>query len=264
MVQHIDFISKIPFLEDYTIDNKELLSIEPLSRINFLVGANNSGKSRFLRNLTKMLNNYQSPKVNVYSPAYDNAGISLLRINHQQVMTEISEILKKMEIISKDFSAHFLSNFVDGKIYNEFDLSDTLRELIGLSNPNAKHLKDFDEKERRALKNLADDYQLFVETILPIKSGQKLQVTYVPALRSLRKFERPKSKMARSIYGLPGSLKDFEKVSDPIFAIRSTLDYFYERDDRHSDQEVTRYDQTFRKLTLQHRFHLLQLFPIVG
>jgi NAD-dependent oxidoreductase involved in siderophore biosynthesis len=87
---------------------------------------------------------------------------------------------------------------------------------------------------------------------LPLPSGRRYQVTYVPIMRSLRKFLALAKSGDVTKYS-QFTFDNFQRINDPIFQIRTVLDYF------HKGKSVTlREKQKFIHITC----HLLMCFPV--
>ncbi|WP_367867776.1 ATP-dependent endonuclease [Pedobacter sp. WC2423] len=244
MVRNIDFVPNNVFLADYLENEIPIKSLESVSRINFFVGANNSGKSRFLRNMAIAFKKYQSPDFS--NPGVTFPGekvptqITLLRLNSDDLLKDIEALLARTRTVSKSLYEVFIQKIVPGKMLTEFDLMNVLDQFVAFSHPNSKHLSGFNATEMAELADIQKEFKTYVEDKLPLPAGQGSRVTYIPAYRSLRRFKEYPKKNDNPYRGFPSQPELFEKIDDPIIAIRTALDYFFEKDKPASKYESSR------------------------
>lgn len=232
MIERIDFSSKAAAMKDYHVNNAPITSLDKISNINFFVGPNNSGKSRFLRNLMKMFSRYVSPKFEdrVALPKEgQTGGLFVSHIDSSQLIEKMKPILDKVKIISNDLYTELLKDFTSGNVFNEKDLVGIYNKFSILTYPRSKNMERFSDEAVKLLSDLKDELKTLFEAIFELPSGSIFAVTYIPSFRSLRKFERfPKTDIPR--IGTTIDLTKFEEILEPILATRSFKDYFIQRE----------------------------------
>lgn len=183
------------------VDEKIYGIIENLNNINFLIGANNSGKSRFLRGLMKFDENF----IQIYKEKHFSDIIEEI-INHELLTTnkinnnkeivdsiinpEIENFKNKPISYFQDNDIKTLSNIIEKlkstpQLHLEFSLSDLIKKIKNLSNSIVYSKKNrFKNKEfipiLRSLfkcKNLHNDtYSDIIEEIYNLKNNTDIQI----------------------------------------------------------------------------------------
>ncbi len=231
--------------------------LKSLSKSNIFIGANNSGKSRFMRELF-----YDD--INVKFLNYDSL---FLRLNNE-ILTYNNNIKNLKEHIDRsEFTNETSSNYnfitIDNivyygisqiktyinnemnKIYNDFknmkDLTiriEILRDIPSLTDPNGK-VSGFVRYKKEILKNINN----IIEYLKEIKGYlSKIKKIYIPTLRGLRPYFNDEKK---------------DKISD-VYAQRTQNDYFPELNNVDNEEDYENHE-VFTGLTLyqQVKEHLL-------
>jgi AAA15 family ATPase/GTPase len=114
MIDEITFFSLPEFIKDYQLGNEPIKKITNIAKINFLVGPNNSGKSRFLRGLTTMWHSYHSPDLSKkpdYFGKVDSAEIAVKKVEPEAVFSQLDEQSLKIDEFLKGTDVKFQLKF---------------------------------------------------------------------------------------------------------------------------------------------------------
>lgn len=219
---------------DYQIDSENKTKVlKNLSKINIFVGANNSGKSRFLRSLfigSKNLNEVEgmiSPQINeqIQHTVMDiNKWESELKEKQTNLSSQQRDQIRqfnqgKLKFI-KDIKTNFKSNsrFPIIDVYNDF-----LKWKAEVDDFNKNGHYNKIEVEINDLKNLYEKntrefYRLF-STLLFYRTG-RLQI-YIPTLRGLRPVQAYNNQILD---------KDHKEQRPNNYLIRTKSDYQFKND----------------------------------
>ena len=176
------------YLKDYSFENKK--EISNLSKINIFIGPNNSGKSRFMRNLFSE---------DVFDFLVDDLELDSI-INYWNAFREhIENLFKQTGINSNKFNNAFLKNF-------QFDSYLSSREPNKISELRQilKKLQDFSSNDTNgfnyssnsrpdltnfasAIRSLAQQFLSYIETSIKDTYDENgYKKLYLPILRGLR------------------------------------------------------------------------------
>lgn len=214
--------------------------VKPLSQINYFIGPNNSGKSRLLRLLLKDILNYKVPQKpeNISHIKIDaNKKLALFEISFEA----ISEKVQKFTIlfdkcIKNTDNQNALAAIFDKpekSSFDEFELID-FYNVINSKFTNI-YSTEFDKTEvaRNSLEKKRQDYvhgvfsSILSEVISFTPRLADHHVTYVPSLRTLRRFlvEAPEMGGKKPSYSFSES-QNYELIEQDIFKSRVMFDYF--------------------------------------
>lgn len=239
-------IAGIKLSQDFEVyqdtESQVLQEISPLSRVNLMVGANNSGKSRFMR-LLAMQEDYE---VKLHD-------IDLDSINQQ--INKASQDIKRQYLISMNGYEKELITNMNSFLPSYFSLSyDKLGEL------KAAYHNDLIKTQGGGVIQYRFDNIL---NIIPIMSSEtKPDQVYIPVLRGLRFVGNTKDDLyaerTKQDYFLLGSTKDdfhIEQKTPDYFFIEDTKKDFYTenpKQDKFVKQNMSA-PQIFTGLTLYER-----------
>ncbi|WP_192797775.1 MULTISPECIES: AAA family ATPase [Bacillus cereus group] len=219
---------------------KENKKINNLSKVNIFVGANNSGKSRMLRELFQedglkfIPADIDISEINNVITEYKRNIISILDGNHMvgygNIEKDEIESMKELEYIlaNEDFLKYF-----DDTVEKSLNLAGTPSvSYSGFGGSYAEH-----SKINRQMKEMSLSIKERIETVRGVNKNYKFRKVYIPTLRGLRGFENNEnyylnrtkkdyfpSKEVEIFTGLDlyeevkklllGSLEDREKIAD--------------------------------------------------
>ncbi|MFC0513091.1 AAA family ATPase [Mucilaginibacter angelicae] len=249
MIKHIEFVEPSEHFKNYTDDNNPLHKLGPLAQINFFIGANNSGKSRFIRSLAREFYSYDPRfecRISFHGEHYH---IGILEIEKQKVLRLIR---RHLEFIGGHFSdvgrdgavKHYLPN---KKFLNEHDLAKMLSSITTqVMNFSESVITDFDERFAM-IASLKAELEILKEKILPLTpmSGKKFSVTYIPVLRSLRRLYESKEKTQGIESFKELRFDNFQQIGKDSLKIRTLLDHFIEKDEYGSKDDQPSYFVNF-------------------
>jgi predicted ATP-dependent endonuclease of OLD family len=215
----------------YLQDGETLKSIKPLSKINFFIGANNSGKSRLLRELLKEFYQFPifDPELNLMS--FDNPEIytmNLIAYSRKDVIERLSEEINAIKPLCEPGETFpGPDTLMENKaILHEQDVQEIYMKYFMFGKQAEKKIKKISDEEayereiaREHLKKLLQK----IEDLLPTHKKGTFVANYVPILRSLRTFlsgeyDNRWYKVAKR--------SEFNVVTGPIMANRVFWDYF--------------------------------------
>lgn len=191
----------------FNIEGVEEKYLNNLSKINIFVGANNSGKSRFMRLLSAI------EKIQ-FSPAFDLQKIETLKYETKMVLQKfgserdysITELMKQL-----DNKYQFLEESTEhfGDVIGVFEKVYTAH-AIGISRRNINgQMEERDLKSlRETLSPLHEKYKTIISEFPKSISFKNL---YIPALRGLRTFNNQNCYKERT-------LKDYFQVEGKKFS----------------------------------------------
>ncbi len=188
------FLSKEKYL-GYHTDSASDNSLDNLNRINIFIGANNTGKSRFLRSifLDKSFE-FELSEVDFLS----------LRTTLQQVLSAINVIFHKNGIADSGNEnipgvKATLSKFIDKFTKFDFSSVNTLidefytfwNNLLVYKNQGGSHLPAYSgnadwPKADTDVRNIAQEYDTSIKKIVPKQLNYSVERVYIPILRGLR------------------------------------------------------------------------------
>ncbi|HEY1060085.1 MAG TPA: AAA family ATPase [Daejeonella sp.] len=225
MIDFIQFHPDSTFIKDYYDGENPITSLKNISQINLFVGPNNSGKSRFLRNLAKQFYKYRTPAFDdkVRLPYDETRGISLTTISSIDFIKTLDKILPKLKKISLSLHDQWLSSLNKKEYFDEKTLIYSFNDWSILSHPRSKNMTDFNKSELIDLEQIKEEIKAHIDSIIKVPANRGLKTTYVPSFRSLRKFSTIKGnkKISHQVNPI-----DFETIQNPILGIRPFLDYF--------------------------------------
>ncbi|WP_350286642.1 AAA family ATPase [uncultured Croceitalea sp.] len=175
----------------------------PLSKINLFVGANNSGKSRFLRGLLKA--NNSSIQVSLFEKSIDylfeeyatwikQNFNSLNRIDYR-IGNDISRIKRKVDTIKKGYRTVIANSAQNISLLEEV-LQERIKDLTEIKRATGKMAKEVIEdsklygKRIEAIVKKLEIFEILKELRNEIEYGAKNEVNnkiYIPILRSIKK-----------------------------------------------------------------------------
>lgn len=235
MIKSIRISKENETFEKYVLPNNSGTFITGISKINFLVGPNNSGKSRFLRELfVSSCKHYNSESL------YDKENdIEVDIINKNDFIKSIRDLIDRLNNSLKDIDTtvkfeeyHFLqildkheelivrSEIED--IYNQLfvEFKGVLQQLI--------NYPGYDEKFKEPIENFMEGLKKKSEDSLNLNNSY-----YIPVLRSLKQFgafENQKEEYS------PYPINDFSSVyfkfnyfKNSLLTEKTIHDYFYEK-----------------------------------
>lgn len=236
--------------EPYLGDDGLLTELKPLGQINFFVGANNSGKSRFLRGLAKTFSVYSTS----LNPAVENPKhipISLLAVGKGLVLSQIARSLDEIGRVFEDYSIEKFQQRVLPKnaLLNEHDLLLAYEKLddmvVTRYSDTILAKRDNHNKEHELLIRELGKIKDYFNRLLPMREGKKFQVTYIPVLRSLRQFYQPPA--GKDIGHWQSLLLDnLKKGSTNMLQARTVLDHFLKETGKMAPSMKPEFDVTLR------------------
>lgn len=167
---------------NFAFEISEIKKLKNLSKINIFVGANNSGKSRFLRNIF-------IDKFNSYTPADINLNIIFESLD--QFKSEISSKSYLDEYINKDNMNLAFSNII-------YEIKEEEKVYVPSCNEFLKHLKNHTIPRIESnlgrypvmhVTQMCDDLANILNNEMPVIQEQFTNV-YIPTLRGLRKLNQ--------------------------------------------------------------------------
>ncbi len=231
MIDEIIFVGEHKYLSDYRENTAPMETLKPISKINFFVGTNNAGKSRFIRYLLQLLYQYRAPNIDrtqVKMPYEEIYHIALKQFDKSFLIEKIVPIIKEIIAATSEDVSELKLLITDFDSMNEFDLADfvftvnqKIKNLITSPRPRHNQLSEKDEKIKAAKIALFD----ITKAQMPINSDGKFRVTYVPILRTLRKFIEPIDKKDTSHY-LNIKPENIKAIKQGILRERIFFDYF--------------------------------------
>ena len=218
--------------------------IKPLSQINYFIGPNNSGKSRLLRLLLKDIINYkvpQKPEIISQAKKEGNKKLSFFEVSFDTIRDRVKKFTILFEkCIRNEDNRNILSAIFSEPekfSFDEFELIDfysTLNlEFIKINSTEfdkVEVLKNSQEKKRQEyVHGLFSNILLEVNSLVP--KLDEYQITYVPSLRTLRRFlvEAPETEDDKLSYSFSKS-QNYKLSEQDIFKSRVVFDYFLDDD----------------------------------
>jgi len=231
MIERLTFLQDQKIFIDYFNNNEPLVAIKPLSKINFFIGANNSGKSRLLRELIKELHRYP-----VFDPT-DPYGIfsgnseyifTIKEYKTAEIIKTFSKDIEKLRALGEErISVDILLNlFKDGKTVNERHIQSMYIEFHSILNESklqAGNRSVEEEDKKGAIKKCLEVILQKAVDLLPNPVKGSFLVNYVPILRSLRSFMAGNPDKVSYI---TAKREEFSKIEGPVMANRIFWDYF--------------------------------------
>ena len=218
-----------------TVDETNI--IRALSKINFFIGPNNSGKSRLLRQLLidlVRLSPLATPDLNWKEVAGTQLAVST--VSFQRIKEVLASDLPKIDscIMNEQYRQE-IYKYLELETSTELDelqLADFYAGFLKLLN---KVRYDFDKvalqtdpKERKREEYVNKLFSYLLGLILNLfPKHQEYHFTYVPTLRTLRKFPKITEPPANAKKGWNfDHRKYYETIDEPIFRSRTAFDYF--------------------------------------
>jgi hypothetical protein len=222
MAYHFSSIGLGDKFTSYTVNDADPDQLEKLSRINIFIGANNSGKSRFMREISKLnATPFQRTGIDLkelkteFETFYGTISAEFSNFSYTQPKTQIDEygILDAEHL---DISIYIPGAYSDAYFASDHKLEDLKRLLVAIRDNNItptsyrgdptgaiQQLKDkLGSETSQNFLNLLDKY---------IFEPLSFKKYYLPTLRSLNDFDRYQN-----------------DVSEDIFALRTQHVYDYE------------------------------------
>jgi AAA15 family ATPase/GTPase len=218
------FLQKEKYL-GYRTDNIVEHSLDLLNRINIFIGANNSGKSRFLRSLFSDKNF-----------SFELTAVDLLKLSEllKQIHRDIDRIFNKNGIADSSNTNIMgvkatLSSFIDKFKKFDFpsvtplidDFNSFWGELLIFKNQGASHIQHFTGNVDltmvdAVIREYVNEVNDSIKEIIPNKLSYSVERVYIPILRGLR----------------PTQMNDdilFDELKDN-YCSRTMRDYFKENE----------------------------------
>ncbi len=242
MIENIKF-KETEFYEDYFFNSQEEKRLENLSKINLFVGANNTGKSRFLRRLFKSL--IEANTLKDRYKGFDNNSISFELYNKDELLSLIQNFLEKINPLVSDELENTLVN-ISNQVTNQFDLVDPLIDEIDLEeliNFNSNLLYSLLKEENKiydrqvkliedsnsSVVDLNNEINSFIESLekkLPKNFKADSLINYIPPTRTLKKFIAPLESESKTKNNSFLSGKKFRYIEEPLLKQKILHDYF--------------------------------------
>ncbi len=217
MISSINFLDPDLVTYDYYLQEEQLETLAPLSKINFFVGANNSGKSRLLRSLLLKFANYKNGGNHIAGAIYTgDREIALVQIQKSDFIKAIKENFNALKLVDEDQRPINFNSFLpEEDVLDEYQiwnwvsrLSDEIGLLPSILKSNT-HLEKIREQ---------------IDKLMLLPSDTRLWTTYVPVHRTVKRFvnqkENPKVNQASH------DPKDFDAIPYGILQQRCAMDYF--------------------------------------
>ncbi|KAA5547514.1 AAA family ATPase [Adhaeribacter rhizoryzae] len=233
---------------NYKFEGDEIINLTPLSKINFFVGINNSGKSRLLRELFKDLRNY-----NIYDPndqynsiplfKSDETKFGLINVNKEELLNSLSPVYDKILTLCNnpsfckplyDFFKAEKKTIYDKELYSFYvNFQSNLKKLINDEFAGSKtKLLDENSKEsqrKKEIEQLSKEALSLIRNKIPIELKNN-KVTYIPAIRTLRRFLTRKTTEATHYESDRYKITDYEQIDNSIISSRVMVDYFSKKE----------------------------------
>jgi len=247
MIRQVQFLGKNKVIHDYHIGKERLNQLEPLSKINLFVGPNNSGKSRFLRELVKEFHRYQAynpddtfPKL----PGESTDHISLILTKRADLIQNIQvdfDALGPFKTYKEEIAT--LDNLLPNSEYlNEYqlqrflgDINIAYRNQLRATKASPITTNPAPEKIEEHVQNI----KAYLISLFPLPRQSKFTVNYVPVFRTLKAFMLNKADEPANYLSYI-KREEFEDIKQPIFRIRTLWDYFMSerKDDDRNNAEI--------------------------
>ncbi|MDB5032193.1 AAA family ATPase [Mucilaginibacter sp.] len=227
------------FYEAYLEDGKALKELRSFSKINFFIGANNSGKSRLLRELLKDMNKYQAYQFTdqSYGVPYDfsiKGRPALVSYEPAQVLVLVKDRITQILALVNGSLRYRLESHLKGlkaEQLVEYDIYHFYAELITIGKAILK--EDFEKanqgaaetRRKQQISALFNELMVVLQKLFPYMQG--IKCTYVPAYRTLRKMltknTAPKEDIFQTRYG---TYANYQAIQEPLLRTRTFFDYF--------------------------------------
>lgn len=227
------------FYQSYLEDENSLKELKSFSKINFFIGANNSGKSRLLRELLKDINKYEPFKfegqpITVPFELSLNERPALRNFDRQEVLDLVKEnILQVLEIVKGSSRYRLESHLKYFKTEHlvEYDLYQFYVDLTLTG--RAIYQGDFEKKtqdnrdeldRKQKIGQLFNEILSALQPLFPYQKG--IKCTYIPSYRTLRKMLSKNIKKEGSSREYYGNYVNHQPVKEPLLQTRTFFDYF--------------------------------------
>lgn len=198
----------------YTINDAEPNRIEQLSQVNIFIGANNSGKSRFMRELSKLTTTpYQLSGVDLqklhseYEVFKDLISSELANFSNTHADLAQIEGFGRIDTNNINLKAYIPSAYSKDYFQNDAKLEDLKKLLVGLRDSNVTH-NAYRGDPRHAVAALkeklsSDEASKFIDLLdTYIFEPVTFKKYYIPTLRSLNDFDDYQTDRTQDIFAL--------------------------------------------------------------
>lgn len=213
MAYHFSSIGLNDRFSSYLINDAEPNQLEKLSQINIFIGANNSGKSRFMRELSKLnATPFQRTGIDLkdldeaFNSFKDYVGSELSNFSYSQPQTQI-EGYGNLDAEHIDLKVYIPSAYSSEYFQSDKKLEDLKKLLMALrDNPIRPHSYRGDPNRAiQALKEKlqADEGEKFINLLDKyIFEPVRFKKYYLPTLRSLNDFDSYQNDPSQDIFAL--------------------------------------------------------------
>ncbi|WP_428236324.1 AAA family ATPase [Gracilimonas sp.] len=230
--------------KDYKTDAKVNNRLENISKVNLFVGANNSGKSRFLRQLFISL--YFSNHSNINRLKDNKIHCTFYKVS--DIKSIVSDSVNKLnEVLKKDSSKQKLDQFLEEfeetiskKVTEDLDSNEfqklvdyCVNKLAEVSNIELSEInisssltKPKDKDHYKIVSTNTKKIDKLLSKLIPKDPLVETVLSYIPPIRTLKKFIKFKlheDKIEQGVY-----THTYEYIEQPIIKEKITLDYFKE------------------------------------
>ncbi|MGC3948012.1 MAG: AAA family ATPase [Chryseolinea sp.] len=232
---------------DYQLAGKETQTIR-LSKVNVFVGANNSGKSRLLRQLFIDLSRNRALTAGSFrvfsADDFSDANVRIIARTKEDLLHKTSAIIARINSNVLNEHTFSLEQIVDANsaVLHEGDLLSLIQDVEAKLKDVAK--SEFYNHEDQVRRQSGDHYDRYLrywragtDLLETLKSDLNLlysspdfSFTYLPALRTVRRFHKRKSDQAEnkdpSLEFYPYAPSNFERLLNPVVRDKVLQDYF--------------------------------------
>lgn len=214
--------------DDKNIENyydylgNKLLNIGPLKKLNLLVGTNNSGKSRFIRNLIK-----KTSKAVLYVSSEQDEGKYEFKRKVDYIINSFCK--EKFDSIDSPNSIKFKEKLESEKYI------DKLMKILNLLEPFEESFKE----------NLLNEAVITLDSNISKELLTKDDFYYIPILRGIENFE--KYFKLDSISNIQMTISDFNKLNDytdlakKIYTLKTVTEYGISRNSVFTGEDFHNY-----------------------
>ncbi|RAJ80379.1 putative ATP-dependent endonuclease of OLD family [Chitinophaga dinghuensis] len=217
MISAIQFLEPDKVLDDYYLGDEPLKTLPSLSKINFFVGANNSGKSRLLRRLLLKLKDYRNGNSHfstISSGEYDI--IALNQMKRADFIKAVKTDFQELKLWGKRNSSVELTTFLpEDEVLHEYQIWNWLKMQCEKLDLSTSMIIRGEEVERMCRR---------INDLMEVPLDGKIWTTYIPVHRSVKRFMSPKSDAKKSTTSY--NPQDFEAIPYGLLQDRCILDYF--------------------------------------
>lgn len=244
MIQRILLENQNDVFKDYYVELAKDVILE-LGQINLFIGANNSGKSRLLREIFKSFVNRDSMNLPFSGTKENSLRIHLIQVNlvsgyfshfkdlflndlnNEQAIEKLREktdiFLNTLKNKERDFITEYEANKAVEFVEN------IINEIILIEYPKSKNvnIKVYDsvfEMAYAKIKTYFEDFKTKTLAYIP-KDKENLITTFIPPYRSLRKFGSAKIEEEK-YFNNRKKISGFDYFTNNVLKDRLCFDYF--------------------------------------